>query len=77
MNSNTTPTTTPAPVEILELINRHYGEPNPGTQETELAAAIARLVALAAQHRAQRDLWAHEQTFWQRLRDAPAQKGAH
>lgn len=70
----------PLSVRILEIISEHYGEPHPGAQETELSAAIAKLIGVAASQKSARELRAHEESFWQRLRHAPTatpKKEAH
>ncbi|ANQ84826.1 hypothetical protein dqs_1788 [Azoarcus olearius] len=64
----TTTTTAPLPVQLLDVLTRHYGEPAPGGQSAELTAAIAKLVSVAAQQRAMRQLWKHEEGFWDRLK---------
>lgn len=70
---------TSAPVEILEVLTRHYGEPQPGSQEQELNNAVAKLIAVAAHQRAMRQLWKHADGCWDRLKAElnPQQKGAH
>ncbi|QDF96788.1 hypothetical protein CJ010_09730 [Azoarcus sp. DD4] len=64
--SKTTPA--PLPVQILDVLTQHYGEPAPGSQTAELTSAIAKLIAVAAQQRAMRQLWKHEEGFWDRLK---------
>lgn len=71
---------TPVPLQILEIISKHYGEPHPRSQDVELSAAIAKLIGIAASQKAARELWQHEESFWQRVRDTPTaapKKGAH
>lgn len=63
-----TNTTAPLPVQILEILSGHYGEPAAGAQAAELNAAISKLIGVAAQQRATRQLWKHEEGFWDRLK---------
>lgn len=69
--------TTPLPTQILELLTAHYGEPLAGGQVEQLRSAVAQLVGLAARQQALRELIAHDDSVWDRLRTAPVQRKGH
>lgn len=77
--STTTNTTNPLPVQIRALLDQHYGQPQRGGQESELSLAIGKLIAVAAQQRAMRQLWRAEEGVWDKLKTElnTPQKGAH
>lgn len=55
----TAATTPPAlPSVILSALAEHFGHPALGGQHDSLAAAVAKVIGLAAQLQAQRQLWA-------------------
>jgi len=75
-----TNTTTPLPVQIRALLDEHYGQPQRGGQESELGLAIGKLIAVAAQQRAMRQLWRADESVWDKLKTElaqPQQKGGH
>lgn len=65
-------TTKPLAVQILDLLCEHYGEPHAGGQVTEMNVGVSKLISVAAQQRALRQLWQHEAGL-----NAPHQQGAH
>ncbi|WP_281915557.1 hypothetical protein [Caldimonas thermodepolymerans] len=65
--------TTPLPAQILDLLAAHYGGPR-SAQAEQLRDAVAQLVGLAARQRAMRELIAHDDAVWDRLKVAPMQR---
>lgn len=80
MSTTDTTTTKPLAVQMLDLLAKHYGEPQAGGQVTEMNVAVSKLIAVAAQQRAMRQMWQHEAGCWDRLKaelNTPQQQGAH
>lgn len=73
----TAPTTPPAlPVVVLDALAQHFGHPALGSQHDSLAAAVAKVIGLAAQLQAQRQVWAARQDApWHSTQ--PTARGAH
>lgn len=68
---------TPLAVRLLDLLQAEFGNPMPGGQEQDRRSAVARLIGLAAQQAALRELIAHDENVWDRLKATPAQRRGH
>ena len=65
------PRPTPLAVRILDLLQQEFGAPLPGSQVDDLRAAVSKLIGMAAQQSAMRELIAHDEGEWTRIRDMP------
>lgn len=69
--------TTALAVRISDLLEAEFGSPLSGAQTEDLRVAVARLIGVAAQQRALRELIAYENAVWDRLKAAPVQRKGH